>query len=144
MESIKNKVSVLMPTYNSAKYIEYAIEDIIRQDYPKWELIIIDDGSSDNTIEVLEKYKSDKIKIFSMPVNMGISAALNKGLQEAQGEYILRFDSDDRCDCDRISKQLSFLKDNDLDLVGTSVKTIAEDGSFISKAYYSGNTHLLI
>lgn len=45
-----------------------------------------------------------------MPMNMGISAALNKGLQEAQGEYILRFDSDDRCDCDRISKQLSFLK----------------------------------
>ncbi|MEB7911330.1 glycosyltransferase family 2 protein [Citrobacter portucalensis] len=144
MEIIKNKVSVLMPTYNSAKYIEFAIEDIIKQDYSNWELIIIDDGSKDNTKEILEKYRSEKIRVFFMPMNMGISAALNKGLQEAQGEYILRFDSDDRCDCDRISKQLSFLKDHNLDMVGTSVKTISENGQFISKADYSGNTDLLI
>ena len=82
MEIIKNKVSVLMPTYNSAKYIEFAIEDIIKQDYSNWELIIIDDGSKDNTKEILEKYRSEKIRVFFMPMNMGISAALNKGRQD--------------------------------------------------------------
>ncbi|EBR4041011.1 glycosyltransferase, partial [Salmonella enterica] len=92
MDILKGKVSILMPTYNSADFIEEAVNDIIMQDYVHWELIIVDDGSTDNTRDILRKYNDERIIIHYMTKNSGISVALNKALELASGEYILRFD----------------------------------------------------
>ncbi|EAU6968784.1 glycosyltransferase [Salmonella enterica] len=136
MNTLKNKVSILMPTYNSADFIEEAINDIIMQDYVHWELIVVDDGSTDNTRNILRQYNDERIIIHFMNKNSGISVALNKALELASGEYILRFDSDDRCDKNRISTQLCFLEENKFDIVGTSVKTISREGMLIGKSKY--------
>lgn len=143
MGVLKSKVSILMPTYNSAPFIKEAINDIIMQDYVHWELIIVDDGSTDNTKDILSQYNDDRIKTYFLNKNSGISAALNKALELASGEYILRFDSDDRCDKDRISTQLLFLEENKFDIVGTSVRTISREGVLIGESKYYEDSALL-
>ncbi|MCR4588353.1 MAG: glycosyltransferase family 2 protein [Lachnospiraceae bacterium] len=91
-----DKISVLMPAYNVAAYIEYSIGSILDQTYPDWELIIVDDGSQDDTLSNAEKFASEdhRIRVFHQS-NSGVAAARNRLLQEATGEYIAFVDSDD-------------------------------------------------
>lgn len=90
-------LSVIMPCYNQAQYIEEAIESVINQSYRNWELIIIDDGSTDNSFEIAEKYASgdQRIKCLSQP-NGGPSKARNNGVKKSVGKYLMFFDSDDK------------------------------------------------
>lgn len=90
-------LSVIMPCYNQAQYIEEAIESVINQTYRNWELIIIDDGSTDNSFEIAEKYASgdQRIKCLSQP-NGGPSKARNNGVKKSVGKYLMFFDSDDK------------------------------------------------
>lgn len=121
-----------------------AIKDIQEQTYENWELIIVNDGSTDNTGEILAEYKlCKKITIINLPSNKGICEALNKGLDIASGDYILRFDADDRCAKDRIEMQLKYLKNNNFDLVGTSVRTINELGEYIGCSTFSSDKKIL-
>ncbi|MFQ0834065.1 glycosyltransferase family 2 protein [Citrobacter gillenii] len=137
-------VSIVMPTYNNASYIKMAIKDIQDQTYEDWELIIVNDGSTDNTDEILLEYKfCSKITIINFPSNKGICYALNAGLDIARGEYILRFDADDRCANDRIEMQLKYLQNNNFDLVGTSVTTINEMGEIIGYSTFSSDDNVL-
>lgn len=133
-------VSVVMPAYNNANYIDMAINDILFQTYKNWELIIINDGSTDNTAEILFKYQNNpKIKILSFHENKGICEALNRGVEISSGSYILRFDADDRCKNTRIESQLNYLVSNNYDLVGSSVTTIDDEGVVIGKSIYIDN-----
>ena len=106
MGDIKEKplVSVIMPAYNSEKYIGKSIESVLAQDYEKFELIIVDDGSQDGTKRIAEQYaKSDvRIKLLEQ-ANQGVSVARNKGLDTATGEYVAFLDSDDLWDADNLS-----------------------------------------
>ena len=89
-------VSIIIPAYNTGEYIYRAIESSMRQTYMNIEIIIIDDGSTDNTLEVAKSYeaKDERIKVFHQG-NAGVSAAKNYGIREAKGEYIIFLDSDD-------------------------------------------------
>ncbi|MGB2538053.1 glycosyltransferase family 2 protein [Hafnia paralvei] len=137
-------VSVVMPTYNNANYIDMAINDIVLQTYSNWELIIVDDGSTDDTAEILLKYQyHPRIKVITLSENQGICKALNKGLEICSGSYILRFDADDRCKNTRIETQLNYLVENNLDLVGSSVVTIDEKGSVIGNSVYVDNYNVI-
>jgi glycosyltransferase involved in cell wall biosynthesis len=126
-------VSIILPTYNGGKYIERAIESIIAQSFSSWELLVIDDGSVDNTKDIVDEYsiKDNRIIYLKNEVNLGIQKTLNKGLREAKGEYIARIDDDDEwIDKDKLQKQVEFLSNNQNHvLVGTGVIVIDEKGT---------------
>ena len=97
---IKDKplVSIIMPTYNRERIINKAIDSVLEQSYDNWELIIVDDGSSDNTLSLLNQITNSKIKILSHDKNKGVAFARNTGLKGAVGEYVMYLDSDNQWD----------------------------------------------
>ena len=105
-------ISVVMPVYNSAKYLPLAIESILDQTYSNFEFIIIDDGSTDASWDIIRRYslKDKRIKAKRNPSNQGICRTLNRGLSQAKVGYIARMDSDDWSYPDRLEKQLAFMK----------------------------------
>lgn len=106
----ENLVSVILPTYNRAWTLKDAVDTVLSQNYPNIEVIIIDDGSEDNTQELLRAYK-DKIVVLTQE-NSGVSAARNAGIKKSKGEFIALLDSDDAWDKRKISCQVEFFKQN--------------------------------
>ncbi len=116
------KVSIILSLYNSEKTANKTIQSILMQSYKNYEVIIINDGSTDKTYEVLKKYnKKKKIKIFNFNKNLGLATRLNYAIKKSIGDYIVRIDSDDLMTKKRIIHQLNqFKKDSSLDVVGGS------------------------
>jgi len=125
------RISIILPTYNGVRYIKRTIESVIFQSFLEWELLIIDDGSTDDTERIVKEYmnKDSRIIYLKNDNNLGIQKTLNKGLREARGEYIARIDDDDEwVDKDKIKNQVKFFESNlDYILVGTGVIVIDED-----------------
>lgn len=112
-------VSILLPVYNCETYIGEAIESLLSQTYRNFELIIIDDGSTDCTAAILNKYSDPRIRPYQQP-NKGLAFALNRAVQLAEGEYIARQDADDRSLPQRVERQVAFLEANPaVGVVGT-------------------------
>jgi len=111
-------ISVIISSYNMADTLPNAINSILEQTFQNWELIIIDDGSTDNTLDVLKPYMKyhPKIRFIRNDINMGLVISLNKGLDMARGKYIARLDADDTAYPDRLSRQFQFMEENKLDL----------------------------
>jgi len=110
-------VSIIMPVYNGEKYIKEAIDSVINQTYKNWELIIVNDGSKDNTEEIIKSYNDKRIKYFYQE-NKGVSAARNKALEVAKGKYITFLDSDDYLPPNSIKARVEYLEKNpDIDIV---------------------------
>ncbi len=133
------KISVLLPTYNGSNFIDKAIKSVLDQTFTDFEIIIINDGSTDNTLEKISKYSllDNRIMIINNEINLGIQKSLNKGLFIAKGEYIARIDSDDIwIDKDKLKKQFNFLEKNkDYVLIGTGAICTDEKGNIIKKYY---------
>src|SRR3990167_10836604 len=103
-------VSVILPTYNRSEYLGRAIESVLNQNYNNFELIIIDDSSTDKTSEVILKYKDSRIRVVKNQENIGFVKSLNKGIKQANGKYIARLDDDDFWTSpDKLEKQVAFL-----------------------------------
>lgn len=119
------KVSIVVPVYNSERYINHCLDSIISQDFDNLDIIIIDDGSTDNSFAVCKDYKNRdcRVKLFKQQ-NKGVSAARNKGINEAIGEYIVFIDSDDYIESNFISSLLKLLINESVDLVITNYKII--------------------
>lgn len=106
-------VSIIMPSYNTASYIAKTINSVLNQTYENWELIIVDDCSTDNTDEVIAPYLSDsRIKLFKNEVNSGAAVSRNRALREAQGHWIAFLDSDDLWMPNKLEKQICFMEEN--------------------------------
>ena len=131
MTNSRPKISVLMPVYNCEKFLKKAIDSILNQTFDNFEYIIINDGSTDNSLNIIKSYEDKRIKIINNSKNLGISRSLNKGIRQAKGEYLARQDSDDISDEDRFKIQLEYIMNNDVDLVDTSIIYIDEDDNFI-------------
>ena len=104
------KVSVIMPVYNGAQYLQEAIDSILQQTYRDFEFIIIDDGSTDNSLEII-RMNADldkRIVLLQNEQNSGICVTLNKGLEVAKGEYIVRMDCDDISELNRLAIPVSY------------------------------------
>lgn len=111
---MSKKVSVITPAYNASEYIGETIESVLNQTYDNWEMLIVDDCSSDNTVEIVKNYaqKDSRIKLILHSQNQGVSAARNTALKEASGEYIAFLDSDDIWHSEKLLKQLDFMEKN--------------------------------
>ncbi len=106
-------VSIIMPSYNTAKYISESILSILNQSYPNWELIIVDDCSTDKMDAVIQSFlKDNRIKYLKNDTNLGAALSRNRALKEAKGDWIAFLDSDDIWLKDKLLKQLEFMKDN--------------------------------
>jgi glycosyltransferase involved in cell wall biosynthesis len=129
---IITKVSVIMAVYNSEKFLSEAIESILNQTFKDFEFIIIDDCSSDNSLDIIKNYaKQDKrIILIENKKNIGLTKSLNKGLKIAKGKYIARIDADDIALSERLEKQYNFLEKNPgIFLLGTGAYNIDENGN---------------
>jgi len=110
-QKIKECISIVIPVYNAAPYLRETIQSVKAQTYPDWELILVDDASTDDSMEILQSYKAENIKVLSMLKNKGPAAARNEGIRRAQGRYLTFLDADDIWDKDKLQKQLNFIKE---------------------------------
>ncbi|MBY9080281.1 glycosyltransferase [Paenibacillus sp. HN-1] len=106
------KVSVLLPAYNTSQYIEEAIYSLLQQTYQDFEIIAIDDGSTDGTLDKIRAFGDSRIRVIAHPVNLGLVNTLNEGLSLCRGEYIARMDGDDYCMPQRLERQVAFMDAN--------------------------------
>lgn len=111
---MKPEISVIMSVYNGEKYLQEAIESVRRQTFTKWELIVINDCSSDSTSKIIANFESmdERIKGYTNEVNLKLPASLNKAISLCQGKYIARMDADDICLPRRLEKQYKFMEEN--------------------------------
>lgn len=127
-------VSIILPTYNRAHSIRRSIESILRQTYPHWELLVIDDGSEDHTEEIIEEIASldARVRYYRQPQNRGVAAARNEGIRQARYEYIAFQDSDDVWKEDKLEKQMQvFDEQPGVGMVYCAYEGTRQDGSIV-------------
>ena len=131
---IEELVSIITPCYNGGKYISETIDSVIAQTYPNWEMIIVDDGSKDNSAEIVNAYveKDARIKYLKQE-NAGSAAARNNGIRTAQGQYIALLDADDLWENNFLEEQIKFMKEKNAVCVYCSYRCIDEKSNEILK-----------
>ena len=129
------KVSVITPTYNSEKFIKETLESIINQTHKNLEVLVVDDCSKDNTIEIVKSFNDSRIKLFQNEKNSGAAYSRNKALSEATGDYIAFLDGDDLWYKDKLEKQLTFMLDNNYVFCYTKYELIDENSNRLGIIY---------
>tara|TARA_R100000027_G_scaffold61041_3_gene52138 strand:- start:1407 stop:2405 length:999 start_codon:yes stop_codon:yes gene_type:complete len=125
---MKPTVSILLPVYNGSKYLGAAIQSIVGQTYRDWELLVLDDGSTDESVSVARSFVDERIRVLPNGENRGVAKTLNRGMSLAEGSLIARMDADDESMPDRLVRQVSFLQENEqVGLLGTNALS-AETG----------------
>ena len=125
----KGLVSIIMPSYNTASYIKETIQSVFDQTYTHWELLIVDDCSTDNTDEVLSEINDRRIRVFKNEKNSGAAVSRNKALREAKGQWIAYLDSDDLWMPEKLEKQIAFMNNNGYIFSYTNYEEIDVDGN---------------
>ena len=105
-------VSIVMPSYNTGQYIASSVESVLSQTYQNWELLIVDDCSTDNTDEIMASFHDERIKYFKNEKNSGAATSRNRALREAKGKWIAFLDSDDLWLPEKLERQISFMQRN--------------------------------
>ena len=123
-------VSIVMPAYNCEKYVVEAINSILAQTYRNWELLVLDDGSKDNTLRIIEEFsqKDSRIKALPNGKNIGVSATRNRGIELASGEWIAFLDSDDMWKPEKLEKQFEIVEKEAAEFLFTGSSYINEEG----------------
>lgn len=119
-------VSIVMPTWNCARFIGKSIESVRRQSYRNWELLVVDDCSSDNTEEIVMSFGDSRIRYIRNAVNSGAAVSRNKALKEARGRWIAFLDSDDLWTADKLEKQIAFMVNNGYSFSYTNYSEVDE------------------
>ena len=128
-------VSVIMPCYNMASYVSDSIKSVIAQTYPHWELLIVDDASTDETVNIIKSYAQadSRIKFAIKKQNSGISDTRNQCIQMAQGQFLAFLDADDIWHPEKLEKQLSFMLAKNIGFTYSTYDWIDEDGKIMNK-----------
>ena len=123
-------VSIIMPAHNAASTIRESIDSVLAQSYPHWELIIINDASSDQTAQIIQSYaqKNENLHIYTNPANQGASETRNIGIRHAQGEYLALLDSDDLWHPEKLIQQINFMQENNATLSFTATSYLTATG----------------
>ena len=137
LSRMNDLVSIIMPSYNTGRFIKETIESILAQTYPNWELIIVDDCSTDNTDEVVTSFQDNRIRFLKNDVNSGAAISRNRALREAKGKWIAFLDSDDLWLPEKLEKQISFMEQNDYHFSYTKYEEIDETGKSLGR-YVTG------
>ena len=133
------KITVLMPAYNAGKYIGEAITSVLEQSFTDFELLIINDGSTDNTVKIIRSFHDPRIVLISQD-NKGVASALNVGLASARAPYIARFDADDICYHNRLKIQYDFITTYpEYSIIGSAADYMDAEGHFIFTHHPEGH-----
>lgn len=125
-------ISIIVAVYNAEKYISLTIQSVLNQRYQNWELILVDDGSSDRTVDIIKSYSDDRIRCFLNRTNAGMSARLNEAILYSRGEYIARMDADDAMFDERLFLQKEFMDKNPkVDVVGSYAVAFNDNNELI-------------
>ncbi len=125
-------ISVIMPVYNGEKYLREAIDSILNQTYTNFEFIILNDGSTDRSLKIIDEYAKKDTRIFVISrENRGLIVSLNEGIQYAKGKYIARMDADDISLEKRFEKQLELIEEKNVDICGCHYFAIDEQNKYI-------------
>ena len=125
-------VSIIMPCYNAERYVAQSIESVLAQTYQNWELLITDDGSTDRSVDVVNRYcaKDKRINLLVPGKHSGIATTRNLSIQRAKGHFIAFLDSDDIWKSDKLEKQIGFMLEHDMAFTYSSYEVIDEQGGF--------------
>lgn len=134
----KGLVSIVMPSYNSEKYIKDSIESVLNQTYPFWELLIVDDCSTDKTVDIVKSFKDERIKLYQNEINSGAAISRNWALREAKGKWIAFLDSDDLWLPTKLEEQLDFMIKNNYGFAYTDYR-ILDNGVLTNKIITAPN-----
>lgn len=123
-------VSIVMPAYNCEKYVVEAINSVLAQTYRNWELLVLDDGSKDKTLQIIEEFSQKDSRIKSLPngKNLGVSATRNRGIELASGDWIAFLDSDDMWEPEKLEKQFEIVEKKSAEFLFTGSSYINEEG----------------
>jgi teichuronic acid biosynthesis glycosyltransferase TuaG len=128
----KNNIDIILPNYNSSKFLKQTLNSIIMQTYKNWKLIIIDDCSDDKTKNILKKYSKDKrIKMFWLKKNNGAGFCRNYGIKKSKSPYVAFIDSDDVWKKNKLEKQIIFMKKNNYSFSYTNYETFGDKRKII-------------
>lgn len=133
--STDSLVSIVMPAFNASRFIAAAIESVLSQSHHDWELLVVDDCSTDNTLEIVRDYANtdDRIHILPLAINQGVTAARNHALANARGRYIAFLDSDDLWEPQKLSQQLAFMKTAGVSICYSAYQRIDQNGVKLGK-----------
>lgn len=133
----EEQISIIVPVYNAVRFIRETMDCVVAQTYPHWELLLVEDGSSDGTVEEIEKYIAEKcetrIRLIKQPANMGAAKARNRGLKEAKGRFIAYLDADDLWVPEKLEKELAFQQEKKAAFVFTGYEFADEHGNGTGK-----------
>lgn len=138
---MNNLVSILTPTYNTEKFIRATIESVQNQTYQNWEMILVDDASTDETAKIISDFadKDSRIKLFKLSKNSGNGFARNEALEKATGKYIAYLDADDLWSSTKLEKQIQFLKTNNQPFTFSYYDSIDGEGNNLKRRVESPN-----
>ena len=108
---MQEKVSIIVPVYNAANYIEQTIQSVLAQDYENWELILVENGSADDSVAKIQAFDDERIRLIIMDGNAGAANARNEGMRQATGTYVGYVDADDLWRPDKLSRQIAFMNE---------------------------------
>lgn len=131
-------VSIIMPSYNTAQYISDSVKSVLAQTYTKWELLIVDDCSTDNTDEIIASFQDKRIRYFKNERNSGAAVSRNKALRAAKGKWIAFLDSDDLWHPEKLENQIRFMEENDYKFTFTDYR-IRLNGTWLPYIYTGPN-----
>lgn len=125
-------ISIVVPVYNAERFVRETMDSVLAQSYPHWELLLVEDGSSDGTVSVIEHYieerEETRIRLIRQPANMGAAMARNRGVREAKGRYIAYLDADDLWAPKKLEHQLRFMQERDIAFAFTGYEFADERG----------------
>ena len=130
----KPLVTICIPFYNCEKYLDFAIRSTLNQTYKNWELILLNDGSTDNSLYIAKKYLTDiRVKLHSDGINRGLVYRLNESIDLANGQFYARMDADDIMHPKRIEIEVEYLIKYNVDIIGSSIYIIDNNNNIIGK-----------
>lgn len=137
-------ISIIVPAYRAEKVIGEAIDSVVAQTYPNWELLLVEDAGGDGTAEIIEEYVREhgesRIRLIRQPENGGAAKARNRGLREAAGRYIAYLDADDLWEPEKLERELRFMREKDAAFVFTGYEFADENGRRTGKVVHVPET----